>query len=621
MSDSILDAPVEATATAPGDLPLSEVLKRRRLLGTQFRHDNTMAPLGPQAGEAVTITATNGVAVPLHRAAVYYTTDGSEPNSAAATIPLTIADTIFEPGAGLVTVWQATLPPQPAGTVVRYRIGGWTGDEGDASPALYAHDGQGFWFNYGSDRDGITTFAYQVENDDRRHPAWLDDAVIYQIFLDRFHPGNDDGRFPEGLEPTELHGGTLDGVRRSLPYLADLGVTCLWLSPIGPADTYHRYDQTDYFGIDAGLGTEDDLRALTAAAHALGMRVLLDFVPSHCSFRHPAFLAAQADANAPTASWFVFDQWPDTYRCFLGIVTYLPTVNTVDRAARQHIIDSAVYWMEQGGIDGYRLDHAIGHGMDFWVAFRQALEAANPDVVTIGEVTDTADSLRRYRGRLTDVLDFPLAGALRFTFGTGEWPVSQFDTFVDSHNRFLADGPGRVSFLDNHDMDRFLFVAGGDVDRLKLAALVQFALPYPPTIYYGTEVGMGQAGSMNANGFGGDSIARQDMVWDEAAQNRELLAFYQSLITVRRAQPAVRTGVLRRLHLDDATGTAVYRLEAQADGDHDVILAFNNSATARRVPLPDGGATVLVATHPAVALAGGGVDLPPHSGAWLTQGE
>lgn len=619
MNETVLDASVEATATAPGDLPLSEVLKRRRLLGKQFRHDNTMEPLGPQASDEVTITATSGVAVPLRRAAVFYTTDGSEPDSRSTMAPLAISGTVYEPGAGLVTTWRGTLPPQPAGTVVRYKIGGWTGESDD--PVIYAHDGQGFWFNYGPESDGITTFAYLVEHDDRRHPAWLDDAVIYQIFLDRFHPGNDDGRFPPGLEPTELHGGTLDGVRRALPYLADLGVTCLWLSPIGPADTYHRYDQTDYFGIDSRLGTEDDLRALTDAAHALGMRVLLDFVPSHCSFQHPAFLAAQADPNAPSASWFVFDDWPDSYRCFLGIVTFLPTVNTADPAARQHIIDSAVYWMEQCGIDGYRLDHAIGHGMDFWVAFRQALEAANGDVVTIGEVTDTADSLRHYRGRLTDVLDFPLAGALRYTFGTGEWPVSRFDTFLDSYDRFLADGPGRVTFLDNHDMDRFLFVAGGDVDRLKLAALVQFALPYPPTIYYGTEIGMGQEGSMHVNGFGGDSIARQDMVWDEAAQDHDLLAFYRALISARQEQPAVRTGIRHRRYLDDATGTAVYVLASQTPNAPDVALALNRSDQPQRLPLPAGRAKLLLATKPTVALEQSTVILPPQSGAWVALAE
>src|SRR5262249_32842927 len=148
---------------------------------------------------------------------------------------------------------------------------------------IWAQDGQGFWF-HASGEQAITTFAYSVEDSATRSPAWVQDAVIYQIFLDRFRTDAPEGLSSTNADPQQLHGGTLRGVKDALPYLADLGVNCLWLSPIHPAESYHRYDATDFFAVDPRLGTNADLKALTDHAHALGMRVLLDFVPSHFSW-------------------------------------------------------------------------------------------------------------------------------------------------------------------------------------------------------------------------------------------------------------------------------------------------------------------------------------------------
>ncbi len=157
---------------------------------------------------------------------------------------------------------------------------------------MWAHDGQGFHFRDAGDA-GVTTFAYRVELPDEAAPAWARDAVIYHIFLDRFHHGDPDGAFAPGRGPREHHGGTLRGARATLPYLHELGVTLLWLSPLHAAATYHRYDAVDLYTVDPTPGTEQDLRDLVDDAHARGMRVLLDIVPSHSSWRHPSFEAAR----------------------------------------------------------------------------------------------------------------------------------------------------------------------------------------------------------------------------------------------------------------------------------------------------------------------------------------
>ncbi|MEZ4517354.1 MAG: alpha-amylase family glycosyl hydrolase [Chloroflexota bacterium] len=603
--DSFMDI-----ATAPGDLPMSEIVARHTVQESQFRHDNVIQP--PRPDHPVKIRATSGARLPLARAELWYTTDGSMPDADSAAVTMQPTATDWQFTSGYLTHWCGAIPGQPAGTAVRYKIAGWLSGTSDGSePDLFAMDGSGFW--YRSDpADAITTFAFPVE-EAPVHPKWVQDAVIYQIFLDRFHPGTPGGRFQPNIDPQAKHGGTLRGVEQTLPYLADLGVTCLWLSPVGISESYHHYDATDYFTIDPNLGINEDLCSLTNAAHALGMRVLLDFVPSHLSADHAAFRAAQADPNASTYDWFTFYEWPSAYRSFLDFVPSLVSLNTNSDGARQHIIDSAIYWIQEFGIDGYRLDHAIGHGMDFWTQFRTALVAIKPDVVTIGEVTDTPDRLRAYRGRLHDVLDFPLARALRLTFATGDWSLSELNTFLDAYDRFMATGPGRVSFLDNHDMDRFLHVAGGDKTRLKLAALCQFALEQPPVIYYGTEIGLEQARGMDESGFGGDVEVRRDMVWDSAAWDYDLLAFYKSLIAGRAAYPALRYGSRELVYLDPANRVYAFR----RTGDADVIIAFNLSDTPQSIPLPAGDYQVILSTVDGVSLSGDGITLPPSGGAWL----
>ncbi len=527
----------------------------------------------------------------IERAVLFYTTDGSRPTSSSAALVMEATRLEWDAHAGYLTRWRAYLPAQPAGTVVRYRIAGWLahpGVEATGEQDTWAQDGQGFAFHFTGER-AFTTFSYTVEeNEELRQPAWIQNAVIYEIFLDRFRTDAADGNFPPEEDPQALHGGTLNGVRAALPYLAELGVTCLWLSPLHMAETYHRYDPLDYFTVDTRLGTNADLKALTDEAHALGMRVLLDFVPAHVSWHHPAFLAAQADRQAPSFDWFYFKQWPDVYGSFLDTVPSMPSFRVESEGARHHIIESAVYWLRDCGVDGFRIDHSIGQSMDFWTEFRHATRAVQPESFSIAEAIDTPDSLVRYRGRLDSILDFHLAAALRYTFGARAWDLRKFEQFLSAHEQYMAAGAGRVSFLDNHDMNRFLFVAGDRVELLKLAALCQFTLQPVPTIYYGTEVGMSQR--INPAGlFGGDAEVRRDMPWRQEDWNLDLLAFYQALVYMRTSLPILARGQRRTVHLDAEQQTYAYlrtRGTSQELDTGDVLVMFNLSNEIRTLAFP-----------------------------------
>lgn len=607
----------------PGELPRSHIVDRMRMQREQFRHDNVLSPPAPSPELPTEITATSGEVIGVVAASVFYTTDGSLPGPHAQRLPMTVSSVQWDVHGGYVTQWCVAVPPQSVGTVVRYRVAGWQTqpDEPNAAePDVWAHDGQGFWFRFPGE-DGITTFAYRVEPHDEPLPAWVRESVVHQIFPDRFHPGTPDGHWPEGLDGSELHGGTLRGVLQALPYLDDLGVTCLWFTPVTASPTYHRYDTSDYFTVDPVLGTNEDLRALVKAAHERGMRILLDFVPSHVSWEHPAFRAAQRDASSPTASWFTFEERPDRYRMFSGLVPSMPLINSRDDAARAHLLASAVQWLQDYDVDGFRVDHAIGVGMDFYVALRAAMLGVKADAFTVGEVVDTPNCMRRYRSRLDALLDFPLSRALMQTFAKEQWDVRHFTAFLTSYHEYMRDGPGLLSFLDNHDLNRFLFEAGGDIDRLKLAALCQFTLPATPVIYYGTEIGLSQDIDKDAGGWGGDAEVRRNMPWGSADQNLELQRFYRLLIQLRRQNPVLWSDSYRTHHVDTDTKTFSYVRTLSDDGYQQMIAVFNVGDSPALVLLPTSDVPwrPLLSSRSGVQLKTEYVHLPPRSGSVLDQ--
>ena len=544
-------------ASAPGDLRPEAVATRYLTIREQFRHENTISPVVPGPNDSVTVTAVSGSGVPLVAATLTYTVDGSRPDESSPVLAMERSGVEFVPFGGPATKWTVTIPPQPAGTRVRYRIAGTT----EAGATCDAQDGHGFWFRYPVEQS-VSTFAYRV-GVDPSGPDWMQTAVVYQVFLDRFHPG--DGQFAVDPKPQARHGGTIAGITASLDYLQELGVTCVWVSPVGPAPSYHNYDATDYFSVDPGYGTVDDVRKLGEAARARGMRLILDFVPSHFSRDHEAFQDALARRDSDYADWFIFYDWPDSYRSFLEVVPQLVSLNTDNDGVREYLIRSARFWLD-AGFDGLRLDHVIGHGSDFWCEFQEELEKTHPEVATIGEATDTTDALLRYAGKITGILDFPVAQALRRTFATGDWTLAELNGYLAHFGSYMRGGPGRVGFADNHDMDRFLHLAGGDTERLKMALLCLMTLSPAPVLYYGTEIGMTHEKPLSDRAAGGDELCRQDMIWDESMWDRDLRTLVKGLISLRKKyQNAIIDGE-RETRFADASGMALgYRVSGAID--------------------------------------------------------
>jgi cyclomaltodextrinase len=529
-------------------------------LGLQHRHD--LSPRDPDPSQPVTLTVYVGPDLDADHVACYYTLDGSEPAGARGVASngqvsmLCQAEVVWDTMVwGYLARWRGTLPAQPEGTVVRYRIGAWVGDgpetfadwpqvkettdrvtaaffRGEPLPfrsSLSHAEGANGWA--GNPRWGHT-FTYHVDR--WRPPTWAREAVIYHVFIDRFYPGA--GK--DWLQTDDLSdfcGGTLWGVVEKLDYIADLGITCLWLSPIFPSPSHHGYDATDLCHIEPRMGGDEALRALVTEAHERGIRVLLDLVCNHVSNRHPIFQDAHAMPSSPYRDWFTFDDSSVGYRSYFGVAS-MPEVNVANPGARRWLIDVARFWLREFDVDGYRLDHANGPGPDFWADFWAACKVEKPDCFCFGEVVDTPDVLRTYVGRLDGCLDFGLADVLRRTFALGRWSEGTLARFLARHRSyFSSDDFLMPTFLDNHDMDRFLYIAGGDKQTLFRAAACQMRLPGPPIIYYGTEVGLSQTESTRDGK--GLQVSRTLMAWGDE-QDQELLTYYRALIRERRRSGA-----------------------------------------------------------------------------------
>ncbi len=319
------------------------------------------APTLDIAPDRVRVTLTAGPDAPVADVVLYYTTDGSDPRPDA---PGTSEHLFHEfPPVWDTLIWgylrrfEVTLPTALLhGNVIRCRAIG------------HLRDGQSITAGKGQRLSSL--LAQHLT------PEWVQNAVIYHIFVDRFAT-------PEGV-PFATHdhlagfyGGSLRGVTERIAYLADLGVTVLWLSPVFPSPSHHGYDATDFREIEPRLGTKADLKALIEAAHDRGLRVLLDFVPNHVSETHPFFVDARTDPDSPYRDYFTFTHWPDEYESFFGVKS-LPQINNDHPAARRYVIESAVYWLREFGVDGFRLDYAYGPSLRFLGGLLRRSESGQP---------------------------------------------------------------------------------------------------------------------------------------------------------------------------------------------------------------------------------------------------
>ncbi len=420
--------------------------------------------------------------------------------------------------------------------------------------------------------DGKTTKSTSVYRQDAKSyplpqpPEWVQDAVFYQIFPDRFKNGsiaNDPTDVePWGSKPTARNwmGGDLDGIRQGIPHLKELGINGLYLNPIFVSPSNHGYDTFDYETVNSRFGSSSDLKSLVSDAHRLGWKVMLDGVFNHSGTEFPPFKDVRENgAGSQFKDWFHIRKFPlevregqQTYGTFAG-VTSMPKLNTDHPEVRAFVNRIGKKWITEAGIDGWRLDVAdeVSHGM--WQDFRKAVKAAKPDAYILGEVWgdahewlqgDEHDGVMNYRWRkaVLDFLAYKTIGPKAFDAALrrirDDYPVGV------THSMF--------NLLGSHDTERLRTIFKGDKARQMLAVALQFTYPGAPCVYYGDEIGLEG---------GKDPDDRRAMPWDRTTWDLDLFELYKSLIALRKSNENLRRGSYRTRLADDATGLFAFERE------------------------------------------------------------
>ena len=480
---------------------------------------------------------------------------------------------------------------------------------------------------------------------DFKTPDWLRGGIIYQIFPDRFYASGkhkknipsdryivtDKTQTPEFRQKKELcslgndyYGGDLLGIKQKLPYLASLGVTCIYLNPIFEAHSNHRYNTADYSRIDDMLGDEKDLKALCKAAKKLGIHIILDGVFSHTGNdsiyfneygRYPALGAAQS-FDSPYRSWYKFDDSALGYSALWGVPS-LPEINEDDPSFNEFITgENGILkkWMKSG-IKGWRLDVADELPDLFLDNIRTAIKTSDPDALLLGEVWEDASNKvsynerRRYlQGRQLDsVMNYPFADAIIAFVKGGDSHLftGKIMSIIENYPKCVVDV--LMNHLGTHDTPRLLTRLGFDgeppktraeqsvsrlspeeyekaVKRLRLAALLQYTLPGVPSLYYGDEAG--------TEGWG-DPFCRSFYPWGN--ENEELLEFYRFLSELRRSNKVFADGDFTPL----PTGLGTVAFIRETDGEK-LLIAVNRWCDADSVSLPPewSDATVIYGNAP-----------------------
>lgn len=391
--------------------------------------------------------------------------------------------------------------------------------------------------------EGVNNFHFSHAYPSEAKPEWARGAVGYQIFPDRFKR---EGKWLEGLEPWgSAHveneyrfGGNLAGITKSVPYLKELGVGIVYMTPLFVSDTSHRYNTFDYFKIDPLLGTNDELRVLADTLHEAGIRIVLDGVFNHSGTAFAPFQDALKNGeSSPYRDWFFFtDQYECGYRTF-SLEPYMPKLNLQTPAAQQYFMEVGRYWLRECHVDGWRLDVSPEVYPDFWRQYRRAVKQENPDAILIAEAWDDSREWLTVGDMFDGTMHYVLSGAIWRFFAEKSCTLAKFDACI---NRAMAMYPHAVqevlwNFLSSHDTPRMITRAGGDKQNFRSAAFFQMTHPGVPIIYYGDELGM--AG-------GADPQCRGSMVWDQV-QGNETLAYYKRLTQMRMGSDALRFGTLR----------------------------------------------------------------------------
>lgn len=465
--------------------------------------------------------------------------------------------------------------------------------------------------------------VYELRQRDRApedYPGFDTSDVLYLIMPDRFSQGSDAAvKGTAGLKyqakidrtrPNSRHGGDIAGLRRHLDYIDSLGVTAVWVNPVLendiPGGSYHGYATTDYYSIDPRFGGNDEWNSFVSEAHDKGIKVVMDMIFNHCGVTHPWM------EDMPARDWVnfpdeyvqtnhrlstVYDPYASEYdrtRTVDGwFVPGMPDLNQRNPHLMKYLVQNSIWWIEESKIDGIRMDTHPYADLERMAGWIRAVEKEYPNFNIVGECWyghEGASAFwqkNSYVNRATNpelptVMDFVLCLNAREAFNS---PTENRDGLNKIYDHlaldFLFPDTSKIlTFLDNHDTDRFLEEMPDDLGSWKQAQAFLLTSRGIPQIYYGTEILMN---GTRANG--GDGMIRLDMPGgfpgdtvsvftpeERTPLQREAFDFMSKLLHYRRGNKVISEGTLK--HFIPEQG--VYTYERRLGDDRLVVMMNGN---------------------------------------------
>lgn len=432
-------------------------------------------------------------------------------------------------------------------------------------------------------------------------PSWYREGIIYQIFVDRFFNGEDEGKVLNPKKNTfiygnwddspmyikdmdgnivrwDFYGGNLLGVKKKLEYIKSLGVNVIYFNPIFDSPSCHKYDTGDYEKIDPMFGDEEIFKDLCSEAEKLGMRIILDGVFSHTGSDSKYFnkfgnynsLGAYQSLQSPYYRWYRFNDYPNLYETWWGF-SNMPNVDELNPSYLDYIIrnDNSIIekWLSLGA-GGWRLDVADELPDEFIKILKSKLKEVKKDSVLIGEVWEDASNKVSYNRKreylfgyeLDSVTNYPLRQIIldlvRNCIGS-KYFIKKYLSLKENYPKEYFYST--MNMLGNHDTERVLTMLNNNVNLLKEAVVIQMTLPGVPLIYYGDEAGLTG---------GKDPSNRKSYPWGK--ENKDILEFYRKLSAIRVSEEALRNGEIEFLEFNN--GILAYERTLNKDR---IIIAVN----------------------------------------------
>jgi glycosidase len=413
--------------------------------------------------------------------------------------------------------------------------------------------------------------------------------AIYLLMPDRFangNPTNDSvSSYHQGVHreiPGARHGGDIEGIISKIPYLADLGVTALWTTPLFDNNdtnySYHHYACSDYYKIDPRLGKNEDYRRLSDSCHANGLKLIIDVVPNHCGSSHwwISDLPAKDWLNTwttYTSSNYRMTAWTDPhasesdlYRLTHGwFAPNMPDLNLQNPLLFDYLRQVYTFWIETANIDGMRVDTYPYNDIKTAAKFIQEIRNEYPNMNVVGECwVKTPAEIAYYQSdnnnkdgfdsRLTSVMDFCLKDVFSAAFNENEsWDTGMAKFYSIYAQDFVYANPNMImNFLDNHDIDRYSITVKRDMLKYKMALAMLITARGYPQIYYGTEIMLdGIAGSYEGNRFdfpGGWTEDKPNAFKPDGRTNTEndVFNYTKTLLNYRKNNPVLQNGKMKQ---------------------------------------------------------------------------